>query len=458
MDHDTDLKLLRDLSSDEHGPAPEARTRARAALLEQAQRNTRPFGGRRLRRPRSPLRLEHIAFGLSALVAIAVVAVFLSARGGQRSGSPGGGSVELIYQAQPTPQTPSVTVAALERTVSVMRTRVAQLGVHGASIRIQAPDEIVVQLPDASNIARAEAELGASGRLEFYDWEANVLTANGRTVASQLLAQVPGAVTISQGGSGGPGGPGAGSMSLYAAVKLASRQPLSRSPHNSRLGSQYYMFGTGGSRACAAAARSYRVSAAPIGSHCLLAGPTTSEPDLIAGLPSGATASQGQPFAIKQGTVVLQATPSDFSHPPKAADPSTQFYVLKDNVGLLGNDITNPQQSTDTGGSPDVTFGFTGKGAHEFQNVTSAIAHRGQELGGPTSTPLLQHFAVALDNVLITVPSIDFRTYPDGIDGSSGAQITGGFTITSAQDLATQLRDGALPLTLEQISVKRTSA
>jgi SecD/SecF fusion protein len=460
MDHDTDLELLRDLSSEEHGPAPEALTRARAALLEHARRNPRPFGGRGLRRPRSPLRLEHVAFGLSALVALAVVAVFLSARGGQRAGSPGSGGLELIYQAQPTPQTPVVTVAALDRAVSVIRTRVKLLGVDGASIRTLGRDEIVVRLPEVKYTARAEAEVGQTARLEFYDWEANALAPNGKPVAAQLLAQVPAAVAISQGGRGGPGGPGGGSVSLYDAVKLASKQPQSISPSNARGGSEYYMFGTGGSPACAAAARFHGVPAAPVGSHCLLAGGpgTTSAAGLISDLPSGVTVAEGHRFVVKQGTVVLEATPSDFSHPPKIADPTTQFYVLRDHAALLGNDISNPHQSTDTGGSPDVAFGFSAKGAHEFQSVTSTIAHRGATLGGPASQPQLQHFAVALDNILITVPSIDFQTYPDGVDGSGGAQITGGFTTRSARDLAIELRNGALPITLKQISVKTTPA
>ena len=58
----------------------------------------------------------------------------------------------------------------------------------------------------------------------------------------------------------------------------------------------------------------------------------------------------------------------------------------------------------------------------------------------------------------MTVPSIDYQTYPDGITGGSGADITGGFTTTSAQDLATQLRLGALPINLKLISESQVSA
>ena len=111
-----------------------------------------------------------------------------------------------------------------------------------------------------------------------------------------------------------------------------------------------------------------------------------------------------------------------------------------------GNEITNPQQSTDpNSGEPDVTFGFSGKGKSEFQNVTAQIAQRGELVSGLGQT-LNQHFAVALDNQLITVPFIDFKQYPDGINGDNGADISGSFTISSAQDLANELRLGALPI------------
>ena len=80
--------------------------------------------------------------------------------------------------------------------------------------------------------------------------------------------------------------------------------------------------------------------------------------------------------------MVLQAVPANFAHPTPIGDPTAQFYVLRDHVSLLGTDITNPQQSTDQSGSPDVSFGFTAKGKNEFQNVTAAIAKRGNLVSG----------------------------------------------------------------------------
>jgi SecD/SecF fusion protein len=368
------------------------------------------------------------------------------------------GGVELVYQGQPTPQTPKVTAEALQRAVDIMRQRVDQLGVSSPQIQTSGAGTITAALPDVKDVHRAEQLVGTTARLEFYDWEANALTPSGKPVASQLQIQDPTATTVSQGVNPiAPGEPGSGSTPLYDAVVLASKQPYEASADNARLASQYYMFGAPGSAACRAAARANGTTPL-LGTHCLLSGPDDNTQDLIQGLPNGVTASQGQILKVKRGTVVLQAAPASSSQVINFNNPNAQFYVLRDHVSLLGSDITNPQPSTDsTTGQPDVTFGFTSKGRHEFQAVTKAIARRGDLVSGLGHT-FNQHFAVALDNQLITVPSIDYKLYPDGIDGSNGADITGGFTTQSATDLATQLRLGALPIGLKLISESQVSA
>jgi SecD/SecF fusion protein len=376
------------------------------------------------------------------------------------------GGVQLVYQGEPSPQTPHVTQDALNRAVDIMRERVDQLGVAEPEIQTTGGNQINVGLPNVQNTSRAEKQVGTVAQLYFYDWEANALTPNGKTVASQLTSEDPTAVTMSRGSPAAPpGDPGAGGMSLYQAVKLASQQPKSVSSDNARLGPQYYLFGAPGSAACAAKAKANHTTPAS-GQHCLLAGPDNETysvsqqqaiQNLASQLPPGVNVSDGQVLVVPQGTVVLQAANPSANHQTPFASPNAQFYVLRDNVSLRGSDITNPQQSTDQSGSPDVTFGFSSKGQKEFQNVTSQIAHRGANSGSFGQT-LNQHFAVALDNQLITVPSIDAKIYPDGIPGDNGADITGGFTIQSAQDLATQLRLGALPINLKLISESQVSA
>ena len=369
------------------------------------------------------------------------------------------GGTQLVYQGKPTPQTPQVTPAALARAVDVMRQRTNQLGVSETQIETTGNDLITVGLPDVHNAKRAEQLVGTTARLEFYDWEANVLTSTGKSVATLLQSQDQNAIAISQGGGAGPGAPGAGSLPLSDAVKLAAKQPAFINPHNARSGPEYFAFGAPKSQACTLAAGYYRVTPV-IGQQCYLGGPQDTPQDLQSALPTGVsiTDSGVQQVVVPQGWVVLQAvSPKGYGSTLAWSNPTAQYFVLRDNVALFGNEISNPQQSTDQAGQPDVTFGFTGQGGSAFQSVTAQIARRGDLVSG-FGQALDQHFAVALDTQLITVPYIDFKINPDGIPGDNGADIQGGFTINTAQQLAQQLRLGALPIRLVLISQSQVSA
>ena len=140
-----------------------------------------------------------------------------------------------------------------------------------------------------------------------------------------------------------------------------------------------------------------------------------------------------------------------------APDPD-RFWVVLDEPALSGTDIRNPEQDFDErlGHAPNVRFEFTDAGREAFQEITRAIAQRGRDNAFRAADP--QHFAIVLDDELVSAPSIDYVEYPDGIDGSQGAQISGGFTIQTAQDLARLLKIGALPLRLELISRSQVSA
>ena len=147
------------------------------------------------------------------------------------------GGVQLVYKGEPSAQTPHVTQAALQRAVDTMNQRVDQLGVSEPQISTYGCCYISASLPDVQNTHRAEQLVGTTERLAFYDWEADALMQVGgrtETVATALQTQNTSAETISQGtgSASGPGGPGAGSMPLYQAVLLASKQP--RSPSSSQ--------------------------------------------------------------------------------------------------------------------------------------------------------------------------------------------------------------------------------
>ncbi len=411
-------------------------------LLRQVLDSPAPAGPHGRARRRSVL-----VPAMSLIVVLAVLAVFLRV-GGHHGGAASAGPSAVILQAEPTGRDPAVTPAAMSAEARIVRDRLRSIVKGGHVVRAGAA-ELVVSLPamTAARRDRTIALITQPAQLAFYDWEADVLAPNGRTVASQLAADNSAALKISQGGpSGEPGLAGAGGLSLYQAVKLAARQPPGpASSHLSRLGSVGYVFGAPGSAACAAAARATHAQLIA-GQHCLLTGPEISDnataPAVRRALPPGARL-----LIVRQGTVVLQAAAADWSHRLSLADPSARFFVLHDDVALSGADVVTPQAATDTGGSPDVQFGFTAAGRRAFQRVTAQIARRGQDVsvGGQQ---LDQHFAVAVDDRLLTLPQIDFRQYPDGVIGGGGADITGGFTTASTHDLAIELRYGALPLPL----------
>ena len=297
-------------------------------------------------------------------------------------------------------------------------------------------------------------------QLHFYDWEASALTPNGQT------GRRPAASRGHQrpcGSARAPAPPPRATRKRAACpyIRRSSSRPCSRRPissHSARLGPEYYLFGASGSDACAAKARQ-QGTVPTAGQRCLLAGPdnelySTSRHEAIQNLasqlPPGVTPADGQVLVVQQGTVILQATNPSAGQTVTFASPQARFFVLRDNVGMWGSDITNPKQSTDQTGSPAVKFGFNRAGKRLFQNMTRQIAHRGQDISTLDQT-VNQHFAIALDNQLLAVAPIDYKTYPDGVT-SGGGQITRGLTTNTAKHLADELRLGALTVNLKLIS------
>jgi protein-export membrane protein SecD len=107
-------------------------------------------------------------------------------------------------------------------------------------------------------------------------------------------------------------------------------------------------------------------------------------------------------------------------------------YVIKKQVLVSGSDLTDAQPGFDQRTSePVVNFRFNTAGSRKFAQATT------ENVGQP--------FAIVLDNEVISAPVIR-----EPITGGSG-QISGNFTVQSANDLAVLLRAGALPAPLTVI-------
>jgi SecD/SecF fusion protein len=366
------------------------------------------------------------------------------------------GGVELVYQGQPTGQVKEVTGEDIERAIEIIRERIDQFGVSEPEVARLGTDQITVSLPDVNNAQRAIDQVGTTAQLFFYDWEPNLLGPE-RAIGGHPGQQPPPGPLKQSEERWKDAGRNTNSTEnkqltfsgaypdAYGATKLASEQaPVENCENCSVSKPRYYLFGR----------------KPP---HDLIAGPELSKGDLYVSPTGQKRPRNGIVVKVPTGTIVVSEYPSDETGKvDKTARPG--WYALKDDPALSGTDITDPKQEFGEFNEPNVSFGFTDEGRDAFQEVTRQIAQRGQAaaigpVAGQEAEALSGHFAVVLDNEVKTRPIINFAANPDGIDGRQGAQISGGFSSpTEAQDLATILQIGALPINLKLISQTQVSA
>jgi SecD/SecF fusion protein len=403
------------------------------------------------------MRRRRNLFVLLFVLALIVVSALVVASRPTKLGLDLKGGVELVYQATPTGQVKEVSGEDIERSIEIIRQRIDKLGVSEPEVSRLGENEISVSLPDVTNAQRAIEQVGTTAQLHMYDWEPNLI-GREKTIGGNPGREPPKAAVEEAEEEFKEAGRSVSKQknqalvfygafpNAYGAVKLASEQkPVADCTTCSTTKPRYYLF-------------------ADDSEHTLIAGPEFSKEDLFISATGKKRPHKGTVIKVPAGTIVVSEQPSDKNGKSIEGIQNAGWFALKDNPALSGTDITNPKQEFDELHQPNVTFEFTDKGREAFQDVTRKIAQRGQARAiGPASEEeaerLSGRFAVILDNEVKTTPIINFATNPDGIDGRTGAQISGGFTsITEAQDIATFLQIGALPVNLKLISQTQVSA
>ena len=365
------------------------------------------------------------------LVAAALVAVALLAIPGspleQRPtlGLDLQGGLEVTLQAVP-PKDRKLTKEDLDRSVSIMRSRVDKLGVAEPEIRTQGSDQISIQLPGVKDPAAAAGIIGKTAQLELFDLERDLVSPSIDARTRQPIA----------------------TPKLYDL--LAGQQALA----GKGTPDTYYVFETKGKK--------------------LVRGPVQTKQSALAKwggkLPPG-----HKLFAVPPNTVVVRCGAGGAVVCPGVAQTNptqNSWYLMRytppEVPEMTGSDLklSGTRQDFDTRtGEPIVLMDFTGKGGEKFEEITRDIAQRGKLLfntvGGGQGDPsaFLQHFAIVLDREIQSWPTIDFTEYPGGITGSNGAQISGLQSIKEAKNLALVLQTGALPVefrTLDQTAISAT--
>lgn len=107
-------------------------------------------------------------------------------------------------------------------------------------------------------------------------------------------------------------------------------------------------------------------------------------------------------------------------------------------TGLTGNYLKKATQDYDQNGTPIVSLEFNSEGAQKFEEIT------GRNVGKPV--------AIYLDQEIISAPNVNEK-----ISGGR-AQISGGFDLKEAKNLAIQLNAGALPVPIKVIEQRTVGA
>jgi len=343
------------------------------------------------------------------------------------------GGVQLVYHAEGTAAQPVVDADAMQRSIDLMQQRVNAFGVNEAELFQSGKDQIEVNLPGVEDAQAAADQVGSTAQLFFYDWEANILNDKCKTDpdlnANQRQPIVGLRNAVLQASKCTNVGVGAGLN------PLADNSP--GGPSEAAKKPRYYLFSKNTKK--------------PLNDGQSYG----SREDALDSI-KPADRPNAEVVQVPAGVLVLREQRQTSDSPPP-----DRWWVIQDRPGLSGTDIKNPEQTADTnlGNEPIVTFNFTKKGRAAFHAITRKVAERGADNafgGNPIETS--QHFAIALDNELVSAPYINWKENPDGIDGATGAQISGSFTIKSAQDLAKILKIGALPLKLTEVSRSQVSA
>ena len=340
------------------------------------------------------------------------------------------GGLEVVLKAVP-PKNRTCDSACMDRSVSIMRSRIDKLGVSEPEIRKQGKNQIVIELAGVHDPAKAAQIIGTTAQLQFYDLEADVAgpstDGNGNVVANpnlfNLLQQVQ-----ADAKKGTP-------TDLYL---FDAKKKLKAGPEDTRK----KLLDTPKLRG--KVPKGWKVLAVPAKHTVITCDGTTGCPGV-------------QSLAAGTYYYLFKFDPENAAHPvPEATGADLKLSDIRADIGTAGEGNV-------------VRLGFTGKGSKKFHEITRAEAQRGQVNadaageGGSndinTITRFAQHFAIVLDGELKSTPYIDYKKNPDGIDPTgTGAEISNIKSFGEAKDLALVLQTGALPVKFEQIERTDVSA
>ncbi len=366
------------------------------------------------------------------------------------------GGTQVILQAKPA-KGQQLTSQMMNNAISIMRTRVDKLGVSEPLITKQGTNQIDIELPAVHDPTQAAKVIGQTAQLELYDLTPSLygpsIDASQNPVPHTRLFDL---LALVQSGQKGP--PSAYYLFDSRTKRLVagpdeSLAALKRDPVVLKLEPQ---------KAKSVTVHTKASKGKPAKTTTKVVPPGKTSP----GFPTGyqVLTAPNRTVVITCDATVATACPGLATAPAPGVE---YYYLFKHGVypgdsnspypQMTGKDLKLSGTQADvspTDGTPIVTMQFSGRGNRLFHQVTRNEAQRGQQLG------IKQSFAIVLDNLLYSFPSIDYNQYGDGINpAGTGAEINGIASQKEASDLALVLQTGALPVkfvTIERTDVSAT--
>ena len=342
------------------------------------------------------------------------------------------GGTSAIYTASPAPGTHSIPAGAVGEAVTIMQERVNAFGVSEAQVSQQGSSTIQVEIP-GHNSQDLVNQIGSTARLYF------------RPVLQE--DQATPSATPSPSASGSASGSPAPSASSSSTAKASSSASPSASAKASGQAESMQKLNDAAS-ASGSASPAASASGAASGSPSASATPSASSSGGAASASETkaeaayATINCTNSTATKTASLAL---PTDYI---ATCDTTKQIKYLLGPSEVSGTDVKSAQSvpvtanGTVTGGW-QVILNFDAKGTKDFATATQELYSEYSSQSGTGQ------FAIVLDGVVQSAPAVN-----QGAITGGQAQITGQFTQSQTDELATVLNYGALPL---QFSVSQVS-
>ncbi|WP_052868142.1 protein translocase subunit SecD [Streptomyces niger] len=339
------------------------------------------------------------------VIAALVGGMFYSGTMTPRLGIDLAGGTSFTLEAQNMPGKPNaINETNMKTAADIMNQRVNGLGVSEAEVQTQGTNHIIVNIPKGTDAKQAREQIGTTAQLGF------------RTV----LTAAAGAKTPTPGSSESPK---AGSGEKEKGDSSASATPSGKStPQGRAVGDALKKDDT----------------PTPSASKTPSAPPAQQQPQ-----------GAGIPAALQKKLAALDCSTkkgrADAAAQAARAKPSDQVVACEKDgsrkyalgpVKVEGTDVDDAKATFDQQGGQGwiVQMNFNSAGGKKFADVTGDIA---------TKAPPQNQFAITLDGQVVSAPQVS-----SAIAGGN-AQISGGFTQQSAEDLGNMLSYGALPLSFK---------